>query len=69
MDVTKMWTTFTLPLSENKIYGEGPGIYVIKDGDEQVTAKVDGIPSIYVGKTRYVSGLFYDPINRKTIIS
>lgn len=56
-----MCTTFIISLSDNKIYGEEPGIYVIKTGDKQVTAKVAGIASVSVEKTRtrYVSDLYF----------
>jgi hypothetical protein len=59
IEVTEMWTTCTIPLSDNKIYGEGPGIYMTKDGNEQVAAKVSGVASVSAEKIRYVSGLYF----------
>ncbi|MGD1838351.1 MAG: hypothetical protein ACPKPY_09895 [Nitrososphaeraceae archaeon] len=59
IEVTEMWTARSITLSDNKIYGEGSGIYVAKDGNEQIKAKVYGVGSVSPGKIRYVSGLHF----------
>lgn len=59
IEVTEMWTACSTPLSDNKIYGEGQGIYITKDGNEQITAKVYGVGNVSAGKIRYVSGLYF----------
>ena len=59
IEVTEMWTTCSISLSDNKVYGHGPGIYISKDGNEQITAKVYGVGSVSAEKIRYVSGLYF----------
>lgn len=59
IEVTEMWTTCSIPLSDNKIYGYGPGVYTTKEGNEQITAKVYGVGTISAGKIRYVSSIYF----------